>query len=46
MGEKGKLRLHSLHVREWKEGVNHITEQQGVRKNRQEENENILKVLI
>lgn len=46
MGEKGKLRLHSLHVREWKEDVNHITEQQGVRKNRQEKNENILKVLI
>lgn len=36
MEGKGKLRLHSLHIREWEEDVNHITEQQGVKENRQE----------
>lgn len=31
MDEKSKLRLQSLHIREWEEDGNQITEQQKVR---------------
>lgn len=32
MDEKSKLRLQSLHIREWEEDGNQITEQQSVEK--------------